>query len=287
MTDCISIIIPAFRAEEFIARAVTSVLAQTVSDWELVIASDDGQDYLALLRLQGISDSRLRGVSTGAKGSGAACARNCALDAAQGSIIAGLDADDAFMPFHLERMVPLAVRHGMAVAQVEFIDHESGRHLANHAKSFPTGLLALDELLLACLHTYVPVVFDRTKIRHRWNERIPLLEDAVFLAQTYNYVPMVWHESGPSYRYFRRLDSLCNSAAAASRFLDAGRIITALLASGGIEVASPQVRTVLEAYVGRNNSLEVAFEKALVGGEVNDYQEFIGHNLAILHAPLI
>jgi len=283
----VSIIIPAFRAEGFIVRAVASVLAQTVSDWELVIASDDGQDYVALLRREGVHDSRMRGVSTGASGSGAARTRNCALDSARGSVIACLDADDAFMPFHLERMLPPAVRHGMAVVQVEFADHESGRHLENRAKSFPTGLRALDELLLACVHSYAPIVFDRTKIRHRWNERIPLLEDAVFLAQAYNDVPGVWYESRPSYRYFHRMDSVCNSAAAAARFLEAGRLITGLLASGEIVLSDPQVRAVLEAYIARNSRLEVAFEKALANGEVADYQEFIGQNLQLLHAPLI
>src|SRR5882672_4601067 len=121
------------------------------------------------------------------------------------------------MPFHLERLVPLAVRHGMAIAQIEFMDHESGRHLPNRAKSFPTGLLPLDQVLLACLHTYAPIVFDRSKIPQRWNERIPLLEDTVFLGEAYNHVPMVWYESTPSYRYFRRVDSVCNANDAARR----------------------------------------------------------------------
>jgi succinoglycan biosynthesis protein ExoO len=285
--DLISIIIPAFRAESFIRRAVTSVLAQTALDWELVIASDDGQDYHALLKNQGITDARLRSVATGAIGGGTARARNCALDAARGTLIASLDADDAFMPSHLERMVPLAAQHGLAICQVEFIDHESGQHITNNAKMFPSGLLPLDQVLLACLHTYAPIVFNRAKIPNRWNERISLLEDAVFLAEAYNHVPMVWYESGPSYRYFRRLDSVANSDAAARRFLEAGKKITRLLARGGIGIANPRVRTVLEAYIERNNDLEMAFEKALTSGQVSDYQQFIDDNLATLHAPLV
>ena len=45
----VSIITPAYRVEAFIHHAVKSVLAQTLLDWEMVIASDDGQDYAQIL----------------------------------------------------------------------------------------------------------------------------------------------------------------------------------------------------------------------------------------------
>lgn len=283
----ISVIIPAFRAEAFIAQAVKSVLAQTMQDFELVIGSDDAQDYVEVLAHQGVSDTRIRCAYTGGVRTGSARARNCAFEASRHSIVAVLDSDDEWLPFHLERMVPLAVQYGAAVTQVDYADHDTGKPLPNRTKPFASGLLQLDEMLLACLHTYNPIVFDRRRVTHGWQEAVPLLVDAVFLAQCYNALPGVWYVSQPSYRYYRRSDSVCNAPDAAQRFLKAGTIINALLNEGIISSENPDVKRVLCAYVARNDALEIAFEKALAKGEVQDYQEFIGKNLTMLHAPLL
>jgi succinoglycan biosynthesis protein ExoO len=282
----VSIITPAFRAETFIMNAVKSVLAQTSGDWEWVIASDDGQDYCAILVSQGIDDRRIRHISTGGVRTGSSHTRNVALRAAQSRFIAPLDCDDALLPAHLERMLPLAEKHGVALTQVEYFDHATAAPLPNRTKPFPSGLLALDEILLACLHGYNPIVFDRTRITHGWQEKVPLLTDAMFLVQCYNTLPSVWYEASPTYRYYKRSDSVCNDADAAQRFLAAGRIIIDLLDSGEIP-ATPLVAKVLRAYIARNDSLEHAFEAALNRGEVKDYQDFLGRNLPLLHTPLL
>ena len=197
-----------------------------------------------------------------------------------------LDADDEFFPQHLERMLPLAAQHGLAITQVEYVDHGSGQRLPNRAKPSMDGLLALEDILLTCLHTYNPVMFDSHKIRHGWQERVRQLVDAVFLAECFNVLPSVWYAAEPSYRYFRHGDSVCNAPGAAQRFLEAGRIIRALVENGGIP-ANPHVARVLRAFIARNDKMEMAFEKACGRGEVSGYQDFIGRTLALLHAPLL
>ena len=76
MTDEISIVTPAYKAEQSLAGAVKSVIGQSHDDWELLIVSDDGLDYEAVLRAAGLSDSRCRFLTTGRIGSGASNARN-------------------------------------------------------------------------------------------------------------------------------------------------------------------------------------------------------------------
>lgn len=66
----VSVIIPAYRAEKFIVRTVTSLLTQTLTDWEAVIISDDKFDYQKFLAKNNITDKRLRFGSTGKIGSG-------------------------------------------------------------------------------------------------------------------------------------------------------------------------------------------------------------------------
>lgn len=72
----VSIVIPAYRAEGFLRRAIESVLAQTFARWELIVVADGGVDDGAVLRSQGVDDARIRFDSTGRIGGGAGTARN-------------------------------------------------------------------------------------------------------------------------------------------------------------------------------------------------------------------
>jgi glycosyltransferase involved in cell wall biosynthesis len=60
-----SVITPAFHAEQFIGRAVASVLRQTFEDLELLIVADDGKDYAAILSGMGVVDPRIRCLDSG------------------------------------------------------------------------------------------------------------------------------------------------------------------------------------------------------------------------------
>src|SRR3954470_6456962 len=134
-----SAITPAYRAEPFIHRAVQSVLGQTRPPLEVVIASDDGTEYVELLRASGLSDPRIRCVSTGEVGSGPANARNTALAAARGRIIATLDADDLLAPRALEVLAPAAMLHGGAYGRASFIDHGAATGLESLDRRLRTG----------------------------------------------------------------------------------------------------------------------------------------------------
>src|SRR3712207_138328 len=106
----ISVVIPACAAEATLARAVRSLIAQSWTDWEGIIVSDDGVDYEALAQARGFFDERLRFVSTGHVRSGCHNARNVGLAATRGELIAALDADDLFHPERLPRLAPIAAR---------------------------------------------------------------------------------------------------------------------------------------------------------------------------------
>ena len=125
----ISVVIPAYRAAATIARAVTSLLRQTWTDWEGIVVSDDGTDYAAVLRRVGIADERLRFVSTGRVGSGCHRARNVGLAAARGELIAALDADDLLSAAHIETLRPVALAAGAAAGNVRVVDEATGAEL--------------------------------------------------------------------------------------------------------------------------------------------------------------
>lgn len=110
----ISIVVPAFAAQNTLATAVRSILAQTWSNWEAIIVADDAIDYAELLASHLVSDGRLRFASTGAIRSGGHNARNVGFSLARGDLICTLDADDAFYPGRLASIAPIAHEHGAA-----------------------------------------------------------------------------------------------------------------------------------------------------------------------------
>lgn len=99
-----SIIIPCFDAEETLEAAVTSALAQTVKDLEVICVDDGSRDGTpALAHHLAEADERVRVVSVPNGGPGAA--RNTGIDAADGAWLVFLDADDTLEPQALSRII--------------------------------------------------------------------------------------------------------------------------------------------------------------------------------------
>lgn len=98
----VSIMMPAYNAGPFIARAIESVLAQTCADWELVIVDDGSTDETAAIAAA-FRDPRVTLVRQA--NAGEAAARNTALSLMRGRLLAFLDADDAYLPGHIETAV--------------------------------------------------------------------------------------------------------------------------------------------------------------------------------------
>jgi glycosyltransferase involved in cell wall biosynthesis len=118
----VSIIVPCFHAQSTILECVTSVLCQSVGDWELILVPDDGADYLSFLHARGIQDPRLRQHPGPAVASGHVGARNRGLAMARGAAIADLDADDIWRPQRLATLLPLVREHGAVQDLLECFD---------------------------------------------------------------------------------------------------------------------------------------------------------------------
>lgn len=110
MSPAVSIITPAWNAQETIARTVASVRAQTFGDWELLVGDDGSEDGTADAAITaGSGDHRVRVVRfprTGRPGP----VRNRLLELSRGAWIAFLDADDCWAPRKLEAQLELLRR---------------------------------------------------------------------------------------------------------------------------------------------------------------------------------
>jgi glycosyltransferase involved in cell wall biosynthesis len=98
----VSVIMPAHNSADYIGEALASVAAQTYDDWEIVVADDASSDASAEIAEQ--AGAR---VVRSATNVGPAAARNLALGAASGELVALLDADDFWEPAFLEAHVAL------------------------------------------------------------------------------------------------------------------------------------------------------------------------------------
>jgi glycosyltransferase involved in cell wall biosynthesis len=129
----VSVVIPAYNAAATIEVTLGSVFMQTLDDFEVIVvddaSTDDTRDVLAT-----VADPRLRVIALGAN-RGAAHARNVAMDAALGSWIALLDADDTYAPDRLATLMTHARRLGHRVLvfdrlAVMAVDDRGRRRLA-------------------------------------------------------------------------------------------------------------------------------------------------------------
>lgn len=129
----ISVIIPVYNGERFILQAVDCVRKQTYADWELIIVDDGSTDGTAQL-LDTLTDDRRIHVIHQPNG-GVSAARNTGIDAAKGTHVALLDADDLWHKSHLEVLADLIERYPQAgllatYAEVQLVTGERKRECA-------------------------------------------------------------------------------------------------------------------------------------------------------------
>lgn len=101
----ISIIVPIYNVEAYLRECIDSVLAQTFSDFELILVDDGSPDNCgAICDQYAERDSRIRVIHK-ANG-GLSDARNAGLDIAVGKYVYFLDSDDSVVPELLQTVIP-------------------------------------------------------------------------------------------------------------------------------------------------------------------------------------
>lgn len=164
--DLISVIMPVFNAEEFLVESIESVIAQTYSNWELIIVNDGSTDSSAeIIDTYATSDKRIRSLwqPNGKQGK----ARNLGIKQCSGHLLAFLDADDYWFPEFLEEQLNYlnATKSDLVFSR---INREGVPDFAGHAESPVTlsGVDGLRKLLKAniiCIHT---VLVKKECVKH-------------------------------------------------------------------------------------------------------------------------
>ena len=117
----LSIILPAYNCEAFLAQTLNSILFRLPEDYELIVIDDGSQDSTAeiLKRYEGVRENLLIAYYDHAGASGA---RNHGLDLARGEYVAFLDCDDCLEEDFLEKSRPLLMeKAGLVIFGIERI----------------------------------------------------------------------------------------------------------------------------------------------------------------------
>ena len=186
MEEIISIVVPVYKAEAYIAHTITMVRQQTYRNWELILVDDCSPDGSVEQIQKALSDCSRSVQETTAeddtsleiyqwkegqravllrkgRNEGAAAARNTGRKAAKGRYLAYLDADDIWLPEKLQKELAFLKERQ---AEFVFTAYEFGDEQAN-----PTGkVVQVPEILTyrkALSRTVIfttTVLFDREKI---------------------------------------------------------------------------------------------------------------------------
>lgn len=103
----VSVIVPAYNSAAFIRETIGSVVAQTFSDWELLVVNDGSTDDTKHV----VSGIDARVICIDRDNGGIAAARNTGLSLARGQFVAFLDHDDYWHPEKLAAQLSAAQTH--------------------------------------------------------------------------------------------------------------------------------------------------------------------------------
>jgi glycosyltransferase involved in cell wall biosynthesis len=156
----VSVVMPTYGHARFIARAIASLQAQRLADWELLIIDDASPDDTPAVVAPFLADARIR-YERLARNVGLGAALNVALARARGSLIAYLPSDDVYYAEHLDSLADALARDEAAVLAYSGVRHHYNRRADGQIDGY-------------CLQL-VQVMHRRTD--HRWTERRELVTD--------------------------------------------------------------------------------------------------------------
>lgn len=168
----VSIITPVYNSEKFIEESIKSVLSQTYTNWEMILVDDCSKDSSKSIISKYVEiDERIKYVKLD-KNSGAAVARNTAIEMATGRFIAFLDSDDLWHKNKLEKQIEFMLENNIGFS---FTSYETINELGeNNGKVIrvPETPVNYEFLLKNTIIGCLTVIIDRKIIG---DIRMPLL----------------------------------------------------------------------------------------------------------------
>lgn len=223
-TPLISIIVPVYKVEKYLARCVNSIQQQTYSNLEIILVNDGSPDRCGEMCDEfAKKDSRIRVIHK--TNGGQASARNCGLDAATGALIGFVDADDYIDPEMYQYLYGLMRQYqaGIVCCGIERVDDQGRISLFNPEQDdllVLTASQALRELTAnyritssPCDKLYTREIFARNRMVEGM-----IYEDYEIMHRCLYSADIVVYSGRPLYAYYQSQDSTIRRQFHAGRF---------------------------------------------------------------------
>ena len=212
MDDLISVIVPVYGTERYIARCLKSILVQTYKNIEIVVIDDGTKDNAAVIAERiAENDTRIRVVHK--PNGGLSSARNKGLDEAKGSLIAYVDSDDFIAPDFVETLYKNLKENDADISKVLYeevtFDEPQERSLTGEIKVY-SGKEVEKAFLDLNIDSCCDILYKRELIgdtrfpEGKTSEDIPYNFEIFRKAQKFVDVPVV------KYFYYHNPESISN-----------------------------------------------------------------------------
>lgn len=175
----VTVVVPAYRAERFLADCIRSVQAQTEERWLLRIVDDGSPDKCGdIARAFAKSDSRISVIRR--ENGGFSAARNTALENVETPFVTFLDADDVILPDYIATL--LEMQKGSAdriscLSHFDFPDYESYEDVVRHHHDFRglkgKGLIEEQLVVMSPTEAMENILYQRILDHSAWGKLYP------------------------------------------------------------------------------------------------------------------
>ena len=150
----ISIIVPVYKVEEYLAACIDSICSQTYPHLEILLVDDGSPDRCgSMCDAYATRDSRIKVIHK--ENGGLSDARNAGLEKVTGDYVIFVDSDDWIAPDYVEKSLNLAMRYQADIVACDFLETEDDkkeRESIESASTAPVVVLTQEEALLAWLY---------------------------------------------------------------------------------------------------------------------------------------
>ena len=145
-----SVIIPAYNAEKYLPKALSSLYNQTFADYEVIIVDDGSTDRTGAIA-DSYADTKTNMVVIHQRNSGLLLARRAGLKKAHGQYVVFLDADDCLHPHTLQRVAETISDTGADIVSFRYC-RNLGFNRSDTSSPLPAGLYSNEKFAEARKH---------------------------------------------------------------------------------------------------------------------------------------
>lgn len=231
MEALVSVVVPVYKVEATLERAVESIRNQTYKNLELILVDDGSPDRCGDMCDEfAKKDDRIKVLHK--ENGGAASARNAGIDSALGKYLCFVDSDDTIEPQYVEKMVGALENTGADLCMCGIRDlHRDEKfqtksklnkskynnkiiHKDKDARIFYMFWLLLEESNSACIKMFRMSFFQESGLR--FLTKISIHEDDIFLQHMCLYISNFVLVAEPLYNYYPNCSSTTSTRVAAS-----------------------------------------------------------------------